>query len=316
MRTVADWLEHLELRRVGSDYCGSCPVCGGSDRFHLRAGGKYGVVVGCRGCIDGQPAAERRAAFRRIVAAVFGDQRMPRRRRMAAPDWRAEQAARRAAYQRAARQAQAMIGRASIATHPYLAAKGFPTARRLVLDDLLLVPARDERGALMSVQTITPDGDKRYLPGGRMKGARLVLGREREQWICEGLATALSVQAALRLLSRRASVVVGFSAANLPLLAGPHARIVADHDLWTCNCGHRWDAPVTPDAACPKCGRTAGLSPPAGARYAGRASVPWWQPPVPGDANDMHQRDGLPALANALRRFCRRLTSATQGVTL
>src|SRR3546814_7594504 len=50
-------------------------------------------------------------------------------------------------------------------------------------------------------------------------------------WHCEGYATALSIQAALKRLYRRASVVVCFSASNLAHVAKSlGGRVVADHD--------------------------------------------------------------------------------------
>ena len=65
-----DWTGRLDLRRVGSEWVGPCPVCGGTDRFHVRRG-QRGAVVGCRGCIDGEPEAGRREAFTRILREVF-----------------------------------------------------------------------------------------------------------------------------------------------------------------------------------------------------------------------------------------------------
>ena len=41
----------LGLRRVGSEYKGPCPICGGKDRFHVRAGRSAEFLVHCRhGC--------------------------------------------------------------------------------------------------------------------------------------------------------------------------------------------------------------------------------------------------------------------------
>lgn len=38
------------LRRVGAEWIGPCPVCGGHDRFHITAGDKAGTLAGCRKC--------------------------------------------------------------------------------------------------------------------------------------------------------------------------------------------------------------------------------------------------------------------------
>ena len=41
----------LGLRRVGSEYKGACPICGGTDRFHVKAGRSADFLVYCRhGC--------------------------------------------------------------------------------------------------------------------------------------------------------------------------------------------------------------------------------------------------------------------------
>ena len=66
--TVDEWTaKHSELRRNGSEWEGPCPVCGGTDRFHINRRG----IVGCRGCIDGQPEADRARAYGAIMRAVF-----------------------------------------------------------------------------------------------------------------------------------------------------------------------------------------------------------------------------------------------------
>ena len=86
--------------------------------------------------------------------------------------------------------------------HPYLVAKGFAQQDGLVLDGNLLVPMRSvESGSLQSLQTITPDGSKKFLPGSKAKGAVYNLGRSWTRWYVEGYATGLSVQAALRRMS-------------------------------------------------------------------------------------------------------------------
>jgi len=47
-QAVAD---SLGLRRAGSEYKGPCPICGGTDRFHVRQGRSADFLVHCRhGC--------------------------------------------------------------------------------------------------------------------------------------------------------------------------------------------------------------------------------------------------------------------------
>lgn len=145
-------------------------------------------------------------------------------------------------WDRAAQRAQQLISAAKQTDHPYLHYKGLPKARGLVLDDgALLVPMRHWRtNELQGAQIIRwmPDEmryDKKMLPGMRAKGAVLRLGAPQAArcWLVEGLATGLSVDAALRLLNLRDSVVVCFSAGNLmqvaPLLGGERL-VFADND--------------------------------------------------------------------------------------
>ena len=162
---------------------------------------------------------------------------------------------------------------------------------------------RDERSdALTSIQTITPDGGKRFLRHGRASHAVHRLGRNSQHWYVEGYATALSVQAALRILYRRDEVVACFSASNIAKVARRGGFVVADHDLWICSsapCKRRWDAPWGTEA-CPACG-CARITPPAGESAARRTGQRWWMPKEPGDANDFHNEHGLTALAAELR---------------
>lgn len=190
------------------------------------------------------------------------------------------------------------------AQHPYLAAKGFPDERALVIDALrpqlpttslgqamaralpdgegpwLIVPGWCGR-QITTVQIIGPGGAKKNILGGRMGGASLRIATGRETWVCEGIATALSVRAALRLLGRSTTVLAAFSASNVAAVARalPGAIIAADHDRPLDQLG--------------------GLG--TGEYYARASGCQWVQPPELGDWNDMHQRDGLRAVAMALR---------------
>ena len=211
---------------------------------------------------------------------------------------------------RAAPTAAEMLGEAELLPHEYLARKGFPGVEGLVMtrNNLLLVPMRSVRtGLVNSLQTITAAGDKRFLAGGKAKGAVYNLGRAWTRWYCEGYATGLSVQAALRLMHRDDQVVVCFSAANLaqvgtPGWSEPRPRyVIADHDWWRCplrECDFRWAYAAH---SCPNCGYGRVIGP-AGEKYARKTGLPYWIPPEAGmDANDFHQAHGLDGLADALR---------------
>ena len=181
----------------------------------------------------------------------------------------------------AARLALEVVRRCTFGSHAYLAAKGFPSEQGLIdTDGRLVVPMRDcaryER--VNSVQWIAADGEKKFLPGGTAKGSVFVLGAGPEAWLCEGLATGLSIRAALASLYRQARAVVCFSAGNLShvagLLTGPRF-VMADNDA---------------SGAGQKAAETTGL--------------PWVMAPEVGmDANDYHMAAGVRALAGLMREL-------------
>ena len=215
---------------------------------------------------------------------------------------RAREARREAERQEAARIASAVLRMCQIEPHGYLARKGFPDERRPVWDrtglpqtpvgraiaaalpegdePLLVVPGRRGRD-LTTLQFITESGVKKNLLHGVMSGASCRLSTGRETWVAEGIATALTVLAALRLLGRPATVLAAFAAANVAKVAEmvPGAIIAADHDK-----------PVE---------ALGGMG--AGEFYARRSGRTWVQPPEVGDFNDWHQSEGLRTVALLLR---------------
>lgn len=224
------------------------------------------------------------------------------------PEVRREAAERRARRERDEAEVAAIceqiVSACVIDHHQYLWRKGFPDSAGLVIegartalpdtamghriatalpessDPLLVIPGRIGR-QLTTVQFITADGDKKNVLGGRMGGACHRIASGRETWVCEGIATALSVNAALRLLGRSATVLSAFSAANVGRVASgiEGAVIAADHDKPVESLG--------------------GLG--AGEFYASRSGRRWVQPRELGDFNDMHMSDGLRAVAVLLR---------------
>lgn len=185
--------------------------------------------------------------------------------------------------QRAADRAATLIATARQDTHGYLRARGFPDHKGLVIDDgrILLVPMRDvSSNALLGTQQIFLENncwEKKMLPGMRAKGAVFLIGsrRARETWLVEGYATGLSVAAAIHQLRMDASVTVCFSAQNLIHIAGllkGRRFVFADNDQSG-----------------------------TGARAAEATGLPWTMSPTLGDdANDLHQRAGLLAVARLL----------------
>lgn len=94
--------------------------------------------------------------------------------------------------------------------HPYLERKGVRAHRIRQAGDVLLIPLRDTAGTLHSLQTITPDGDKRFR--GRMRGCYHAIGGKPlgRIVVCEGYATGASIHEATG-----EAVAVAFNAGNL-----------------------------------------------------------------------------------------------------
>ncbi len=208
---------------------------------------------------------------------VFRNEHIPQEvvQRDMARERRREQARR----DKAAIEAMEIVQRCRFDHHPYLDRKGFKEEQGLVdFDGRLVIPMRSvgRYQRINSVQWITAEGEKKFLPGGAAKGSALILGTGCEQWLCEGYATALSLRTALASLYRQAKVVVCFSAGNLAHVAGlltGRRLVMADHDASG-----------------------------TGERYAVATGLPWVMPPEVGmDANDMHRAHGVRAVAKLMR---------------
>ena len=101
-----------------------------------------------------------------------------------------------------------------VQAHPYLTRKGVE-AHGLRQDRAgnLLVPMRDAEGRLWSVQTISADGGKLYMKGGKKQGTHALLGALQPGQplvIAEGFATAATVREITGL-----PVAVAFDSGNL-----------------------------------------------------------------------------------------------------
>ena len=140
---------------------------------------------------------------------------------------------------KAAKTAHELISLASYGRHQYLDEKGHGDVLALVShDEKLLIPMRDvDTNELLGVQCIFLDENrwnKKMTYGMRAKGAVFKLGKtQQEAYLVEGYATALSVDAALKMLRLKADVIVCFSAVNLRYVAGllsGRVFIFADND--------------------------------------------------------------------------------------
>ena len=100
--------------------------------------------------------------------------------------------------------------------HPYLIRKGIKASGAKQYNDALLIPMRAD-GEIHSLQFIGPDGDKRFLTGGRVKGCYFSIGKPKGAaalCIAEGFATGATIHEATGY-----PVAVAFNAGNVGAVA-------------------------------------------------------------------------------------------------
>jgi len=115
-------------------------------------------------------------------------------------------------HEEAQRQAEAIWQAATPCTeYPYLTAKGIKShGLKRHNDGKLIVPMRAD-GVIHSLQFIDEGGEKRFLPGGRVKGCYFSIGKPTEALcIAEGFATGATIHEATG-----HAVAVAFNAGNL-----------------------------------------------------------------------------------------------------
>jgi len=164
---------------------------------------------------------------------------------VAAPISRAEierrQAERRAELREATLAARAYYDRCAPlrGSHPYLVSKGLGVAGcvglRVDAKGWLVIPML-YNGKVLSLQRISPEGDKKFHAGATTKAAYYVIERPGAALtaLVEGFATGLTIFQAVP----TCRVIVGFNAANLPVVAERMARfgmgvVCADNDWET-----------------------------------------------------------------------------------
>lgn len=132
-------------------------------------------------------------------------------------------------------QAVSVWGKAQPASHahPYLVRKQVQAHGIRQDGNKLLIPLTDLSGYLHNLQTITPDGTKRFLFGGRKRGLCFLLGGKLAKsdmvYLCEGYATGASLYEAYHL-----PVLVAFDAGNLLPVAQSFRRQFIDLPLTVC----------------------------------------------------------------------------------
>ena len=122
--------------------------------------------------------------------------------------------------------------------HPYLVKKNVKNYGLRLYKGSLVVPLRNGKGEIETLQFIYPDGNKRFLGGGQKKGCFHTIGNISSSPICvaEGYATAASIYEATGFSS-----IVAFDAGNIKSVAQTLKKthlnskfiICADNDLNT-----------------------------------------------------------------------------------
>jgi putative DNA primase/helicase len=214
------------------------------------------------------------------------------------------EAARDEAAQDAARSANEIWPKLpSCSDSPYLTRKGVAAyGLGRGRDQVAVVPMRTVAGALIGLQFIQPDGEKRFLTGQRTTGSYHLIGtvsEERPLVLAEGYATAASCH-----MATTWPAVVCFDAGNLPHVAqvlrlkypGVQFIVAGDDDHEKKENAGRKAAPV------------------AAERCRGQVVFPQFKDPRgKKDFNDLHAAEGLDAVATQLRQAFTPLVQADAG---
>jgi len=179
----------------------------------------------------------------------------------------------------AAARAAWILHQCSSERHKYFFSRGFPEEQGNVWrkDDksLLVIPMRID-GRVVGCQLIDEDGNKKFLSGQRTSDASFIIDNKGTNVLCEGFATALSIQQAMRTLRRRYKIHVCFSAGNMLKIANAldGGVVVADNDQSG-----------------------------TGERIAREIGWPYWMSKTVGnDANDDHRAMGLFRFSQSLAK--------------
>ena len=142
------------------------------------------------------------------------------------------EAERKAEQDRAREQANTIwqVAKEANAEHPYLKAKGVLPYGIRQMGDKLIIPMRDGK-ALYSLQTIYPDGNKRFQKGGKVDGCYLAIDGETEAPLCivEGYATGASIHEATGY-----PVCIAFNAGNLLAVSLKMRECFPDRKIIVC----------------------------------------------------------------------------------
>jgi len=174
--------------------------------------------------------------------------------------------------------------------HAYLIKKKIDSYGLKQSGKALIIPVLKPDGAIQSLQQILPDGAKKFLPGGKIKGGSFVIGDIQQNdtfYICEGYATGASIYKA-----DNKPVVIAFNSSNLKIVAQRYRAtypskniiIAADNDIETAK----------------KKGKNPGCI--AGEEAANAIGAELNLCPINSDFNDLQVKHGINAVQHALTK--------------
>lgn len=261
---------------LGGNWMGSygvapCPICQPERRADQRALSVIQksdrIVLTCfKGC-------EREDV--ETALNITKEQREPPRRDYERE--RIEREERRKKQEEVSIAAKKMLESAKLKPHEYFLSKGIRKAVPVLPNGCAIFAVSDANYKIWSAQLIRPDGTKRFLKGGRLKGCAVRFGFSGPIILCEGVATGLSIYFSMK-IGCGAQVFCCASGAGIVSVARSRKAdlVCADHD-----------EPRYPKHS-PKYG--------AGEWAAIKTGLPYVMPPTPGDFNDMEQTCGSDAV--------------------
>lgn len=114
--------------------------------------------------------------------------------------------------------------------HHYLVKKCIQPHGARLYHEALVIPIHNESNQIVNLQFIDPEGDKRFLAGGRKRGCFYVIGDVTPFiLIAEGFATGASLYE-----NTRQRVVIAFDAGNLLLVAQSIRKLNPDNEIIIC----------------------------------------------------------------------------------
>ena len=180
-----------------------------------------------------------------------------------------------------------------LSDHPYLSTKKIRSYGAKLHHGNIIWPLMDYQGVVHSYQTIAPDGEKRFLQGGKKKGCFYTIPGGNITAICEGYSTGCSIAE-----STGWTVVVAVDAGNLPTVA----------EIWRKN---------NPTMEIIVCGDNDanGKGQDSANKAAQAISATVKTPLQPGmDWNDVHCQEGIEAVKSALVERLFRTTITDWGI--